>query len=459
MKANIAFVVFVVLLAMTHSACEFGSEETSPAEVLISGLVVESVSGNPVGNATVRISDGVTQVNATTGSDGKYSAKLSLTEDKQIIVIASKEGYSIDTLAFLVTAGSTVTVPPIQIRNIRGVGGGTSGEAASLYLFFQSSQSVGVRESGANETAQIIFEVLDSTGVPIDASKAVTLQFAFGTNPGGGEFLFPSSAVTNTLGRASVTLNSGTRAGAVQIVAQMVVNGNTIRSRPVLMAIHGGLPVQTNFDVASNKLNYPLYGIIGAPIDFTAFLGDRYSNPVRTGTIAYFNTTSGIVEGSAQTDILGRATATLLTQGFPSHPPFGAGFFQVTSSTIDENNTRIQTSTVRLLSGLPFISVSPTTFDIPNAGSQFFNFTVRDQNGNPLSEGTTITVSVAEGDLGVTGNTNVRLPDTQSAAFTTFSFSAYDVKPDTVLLKRGILKISTSGPNGTAQLEISGTGR
>lgn len=458
MKTKSLFAVIIFALAITYSACEFGAGDVALNDVSISGLVVDSISGDPVLNATVRISDGVKQVTVASGTDGRFSLQLSLTEDKEVTLITSKEGYSIDTLKLFVIAGSTVTVPPIQIRNIRGTGG-TSGTPASLYLLHQSTQSIGVKESGSNETAQIIFEVLDSSGVPINASSAVVLQFRFGTSPGGGEFLYPTSAQTNALGRASVTLNSGTRAGSVQIIAQMVVNGSIVRSRPVLIAIHGGLPVQANFDVASEKLNYPVYGIIGAEIDFTAFLGDRYSNPVRTGTTTYFSTTSGIVEGSAQTDDLGRATATLLTQGFPNHPPFGPGFFKVTASTIDESNTGIQTATVRLLSGLPFISVNPTTFDIPNNGSQSFNFTVRDQNGNPLAEGTTISVSVTEGDVGVTGNTNVRLPDTQSAAYTAFSFTAYDSKPDTVAPKRAIIKIATSGPNGTAQLDISGIAR
>jgi hypothetical protein len=457
-QTRIVIAVIISMLTAIYSACEFGADDTSVSNVSISGVVVDSLSGNPVTNATVRLTDGVTQVNVVTGADGKFTASLSLAGDRDVTLIASKEGYTVDTLKIFVIAGSTVTVPPIQIRDIRG-GGGSSGTPASLYMYFQSSQSVGVRESGSNETAQIIFEVLDALGVPIGLNNSVVLQFSFGTSPGGGEFLYPASAQTNTLGRASVTLNAGTKAGAVQVIAQMIVNGNVIKSRPVLMAIHGGLPVQEHFDVACPKLNYPLYGIIGAEIDFTAFLGDRYTNPVRPGTIAYFTTTSGIVAGSAQTDDLGRATATLLTHGSPDFPPYGRGFFQVTASTINENNTRIQTATVRLLSGLPSISVSPPAIDIQNNSSQLFNFTVRDQNGNPLSEGTSIAVSVSEGNVGVTGSINVRLPDTQSSAYTIFSFTAYDSKPDTSFAKRAIIKIATTGPNGDAQVEISGTSR
>jgi hypothetical protein len=461
MKKKILFAFITALVALSLSACEFGLEDDTTddlSSVTLSGQVVETVTGNPVFNATVKITDGASQINITTGSDGKFSTSFSLTEDAELTLITFKEGYTTDTLAIFVLAGSNVSVPPIQIRQLTS-GGGTSGGASSVYLFFQSAQSVGVKESGTNETAQIIFEVLDSTGAPVNSDNAVQLQFSFGSHPEGGEFLYPLSAETNSLGRATVTLNSGTIAGVAQITAEMVVNGTVVKSRPVLIAIHGGLPVDENFYVASEKLNYPLYGIIGATIDFTAFLGDRYSNPVRPGTSVYFNTSSGVIEGSAQTDNLGRATVTYLTHPFPDHPLNGPGFFEVTASTIDENNSNIQTSTVRLLSGAPQISVNPTTFDIANGSSQFFTFTVSDPNGNPLAEGTSITVSVTEGDLDVTGNIDIRLPDTQSPAYTNFSFTASDSEPGNNNLQQAIITIETSGPNGTARVDIYGTSR
>ena len=84
-----------------------------------------------------------------------------------------------------------------------------------------------------------------------------------------------------------------------------------------MIAIYGGFPDPNHYAVASDKLNYPNYGIIGVEIPFTAFVGDKYSNPVRPGTSVYFETTSGIIDGSNTTDNLGRATVTMLTQPFP----------------------------------------------------------------------------------------------------------------------------------------------
>ena len=457
MKKKIPLIVLIVTVILIQLSCEFGVEDSVEMnDVTLSGQIAESVTGNPVSNASVKITDGVTSANTTTNSAGKFTLNISLAEDGELTIIAFKEGYSTDTLKLYATVGSSITVPLIQIKKLGGSGSSSSGGPASIYMFSQSSQSIGVKESGANETAQIIFQVLDSAGVQINSDSEVLLSFSFGSSPGGGEFLYPSSAITNALGRASVTINTGTIAGVAQVIAEMVINNNVIKSKPVLISIYGGFPDQDHFAVAAEKLNYPAYGIIGYEIPFTAFVGDKYTNPVRPGTSVYFSTTSGIIEGSNLTDNLGRSTVTLLTQPFPNHPIYGPGFFVVTASTINEDNNNIQTETVRLLSGIPQISIEPNTFNIANGGSQLFNYTVSDGNGNPLSEGTTISVTVSEGDLKVSGDVDVRLLDTQSKAYTFFSFTAYDAKPDTINSHQAIIEIEAIGPNGDKKVSITG---
>jgi hypothetical protein len=453
--------VLITLTGLYLSGCEFGvQDENTPPEVsdaIIAGQIVESVSGDPIFNATVIITDGATRVNTTTGNDGKFSVNFTLTVDKELTLIYSKAGYETDTTRIFVTVSSNVEVPVLRLMQQQGSGGTSSGQAASIYLYSQSAQNVGVKESGANETVQMIFEVLDSTGVPISSDNAVVVSFSIGSGPAGGEYLYPASVQSNAIGRASVTLNSGTKAGVVQITAEFTINNVVVKSQPILMAIYGGFPDPGHFAVASDKLNYPDYGIIGYEIPFTAFVGDKYSNPVRPGTSVYFEATSGIIGGSNSTDEAGRATVILLTQPFPDLEGYGPGFFEVTSSTIDENNTTIQTSTIRLLSGTPQISVNPTSIDILNGGSQFFNYIISDGNGNPLSEGQSITVKVNKGDIEVSGDIDIRLPDTQSTAFTMFSFTAVDSKPDTSKSQQAIIDIETSGPNGEKKISIYGT--
>ena len=462
MKNRLLTLLFILTTALMMGSCEFGVQNEEPdshGNLSINGQVVEASTGDPIDNSSIRIFFGENNANLSSDNNGKFSTTISLGSDSDVKFITSKTGYISDTMSVFASIGSDISVPLIQLKKNSNSNYSNSGKAASVYLYSQSSKSVGVKESGTNETVQIVFEVLDSSGVPISYENSEYLKFKFGANPGGGEFLYPDSIQTNALGRASVTLNTGTKAGVAQVIAEFRLEGNLVRSKPVLIAINGGFPDKNHFDVASSKLNYPAYGIVGYSISFTSYVGDKYSNPVRPNTSVYFKTSSGIIQGSGTTNDMGAATVALLTQPFPEHPIYGAGFFDVTASTIDENESEISTQTTRLLSGFPKITITPQTFDISNGGSQVFNYTVSDANGNPLSESTNISVQVVSGDLKVDGGVNINLPDTQSKNFTTFSFRAFDSRPDTVISKNATIKISTAGPNGEISLSISGISR
>ncbi len=465
MKKNLLITSLIFSILIIFTSCESKKTSENPAgpnfgTVTITGKVI-SDNGDALGNATVKVSDGDTTVGAVTDPNGEFVAGLSIDKDKDLVIIIAKPGFVSDTLSVFGTKDATIQLPVVQLKADKSkdnLGNSTSGAAASIYLYSQSADNIGVKESGSAETARIVFEVQDSSGKAIDLNHAVTVNFLFGSQPGGGEYLFPNSAETNALGRAEVVLNTGTIAGVVQIVADINTPTGIIKSKPVLIAIHGGLPDQGHFGVASDKLNYPVYGIIGFKIDFTAYVGDKFSNPVRTGTAVYFNATSGIIEGSNLTTELGTATVTLLTQPFPNDPVYGPGFFTVTASTADENLNTITTQSVRLASGSPIITITPTTVNIDNGGSQVFNYTCADFNGNPLSEGTSIKVST-EGDIDVVGDIDVKLPDTQSKSYTTFSFIAFDTRSDTLNAQQAAITIKTTGQNGEDQLTITGTSK
>lgn len=335
-----------------------------------------------------------------------------------------------------------------------------AGEPASIYLVEQSYTSIGVTESGSPETSQITFEVQDSSGIPIDNAHAVEVSFRFGARPGGGEFLAPLVAQTDEKGRVNVNLSSGTRAGSVQIVAEINYSGDIIRSRPVNIAIHGGLPENNHFSIAPGQLNYPYYNIVNGIGGVTALVGDRYSNPVKPGTIVYFSTEAGVVQGSNITDELGRATATLVSgDPLPDDAVYGPGYFYVTAQTIDENDVQISTSTLVLYSGAATAQISPTSFNIPNGGSVAFSYTIQDINQNPLAPGQRITVVVeTSGDAAATGQTFVQF-DQPGILFggMNYGFVVYDTKPEETNPASISVTVSTEGPNGKASATAYGS--
>ena len=459
MKTNFIYLIIILCIFLFLNSCEFGIEEDTIDEfkTSIQGQVVDSETGNPVIGASIKINGDSSYTGATTSSQGTFLIEFDLMKDQELTIIIYKSNYYSDTTKVFVASGSSTDISLVRLRAISGSGTTTSGQAASLYLYSQSAPSIGVKESGSLEAVQVVFEVLDSSGISITQDNEVFVRFNMTSNPGGGEYLFPDSMKTNSFGRATVTLNAGTVAGVVQVIASIFAHGNLIQSSPVVIAIYGGLPDTNHFDVASELLNYPAYGLLGYVIPFTAYAGDKYPNPVRPNTTVYFSTTSGIIGGSAQTGVNGAATVELVTQPFPNYTR--PGFFEVTASTIDENSNLIYTKSLRLLSGHPFLDISPSTIDIQNGESQLFLFTVSDQNNNPLAKGTRISVSVEEGDIILYGDIDITLPDTQSETYTQFTFTAIDSEPGATDPKNAIITIQCSGPNGDESRSISGISR
>jgi hypothetical protein len=169
-------------------------------------------------------------------------------------------------------------------------------------------------------------------------------------------------------------------------------------------------------------------------------VGDKYSNPVKLGTAVYFNTTGGIINASGFTNDDGQATVELHSGNpRPSDPLFGPGFAWVRSSSLGEGGATVQDSILILFSGNASISgVSPTSFTVDSASGSTsgpIRFTVADENGNPLSQGTRITVQLqytapplTTVNLAVTGDIDVTLGDTQAKGIgtTDFSFQVVD---------------------------------
>ncbi|HSR16921.1 MAG TPA: hypothetical protein VLM39_02420, partial [Ignavibacteriaceae bacterium] len=172
-----------------------------------------------------------------------------------------------------------------------------------------------------------------------------------------------------------------------------------------------------------------------------------------------FTTTGGIIVGSTKTDEQGIGSVQLISadpKPFDAKYGLGAGFAEIEARTSDENLNVITDRIIVLFSGVPGITINPTSFDIPNAGQQQFDYTVMDQNQNPLAGGTRISVDVAGDDAGLLGDVSFNLPDTQSPLWTQFRFILYDTKPDTTKLVPVGLSIVTEGPNGRASVTITG---
>ncbi len=444
--------------ALALLQCQSPSDDEksdSEKRVTLTGNVINGETGAPLENVVVELRQVDPAQTALSGALGNFSFEFEVTENREVQIIAFKEGFRGDTTSALAVPGRVVQAPLLRLAPTTAVSN-NSGNAKSIYLYSQSSAGIGIISAGDPEFAQLVFQVVDSLGQPVDLQHAAQVQFRVLSGPGGGEYISPDSALTNGNGRVEAFLFSGFKAGVVQVQARIVKAG--IESNPISIAIHGGYPDLSHFSVGPEQLNIPGLLFINLEDPITALVGDKFSNPARPGTAVYFKTGGGVIGAVAQTDENGLASV-ILRSGLPHpvHPVLGPGFAAIKAQTLDENQDTISVSTLVLFSGYPVISVNPSSgFQIPAGESKIFYYTVRDQNGNPLAQGNSISVEVEGEGTKAAGDVRVNLPDTQSPSWTSFLFTVEDIS-DSVYVRPVTVKVKNTGPNGDAFLTITGS--
>ena len=267
-------------------------------------------------------------------------------------------------------------------------------------------------------------------GIPIDRQRRVGVSYAIQFFPnstiagGTPPSVIPSTDSTDDNGQLHTSVVSGSEAGVVQVVAHITVPGRaTLISQPVKITVHAGFPDQSHFTILKSHLVFG--GWNTSPVNsigFSVAVGDTFSNPVAQGTAVYFHSQSGIIEtGSsdfnAYTHPDGTASVSLeLVNPLPFPPsasayqykpvsgPYSAliggrnGYFWVYAQTQGHNATNVIDSVLVVgdegpitVSGIP---AGSRPIDSTTRMSAPISITVKDGNGNPLPDGTTITANI-----------------------------------------------------------------
>lgn len=451
-------------LVLPFSSSEPGSYAT------LEGQVVNR-NGDPVADARVHVpaDELVTVEDATarTDAEGAYALPVIIDSNTELTVTATKDGYEASTTV-TVFAGDTRQVPTLVLP-FPDETTPEPGVPTNIQLVSVTPSVIGIVGSGAPEVARITFQLTDSTGTPVTLGSGAAVRFRLGQSPS-GVFVAPQEMETNSEGKVTANLSSGTQAGTVQVVAEATVGGETIFSHPVTVVIHGGMPDLEHFSIGPAQFNFPGLRRYGVSDEISVIVGDRYSNPVKEGTAVYFETTHGVIEGSAFTDEMGHGAVTLTS----ANPLPSDGIAVITASTANDNEERIARQTPVVFSGVPNVVVSPTTASL----YETYSVSLTDENGNPLAPGTTVSVQADGTKVKATGNVNVTLDDTafrdgngdgdaldyedviRGPGVTEFTFRAVDdLEPDEAGSPTlETISILVSGPNGSLEIVLTPDG-
>ena len=403
--------------------------------------VVERTDGSPVSNATVFFE-------TTLGVLSASSAETDRSGTATVILTAASEAGDAVVTAFYGQGVSERT----SIAFVKG-------EPGSIVLVKADPASISVRGSGANETTVVTFDVRDEMGRSVADGEPVFFRLDV---PNGSDERVQPSETAAIGGRVQAAVSSGRVARTLRLVASAVTSsGDTVRSTPVPIAIHAGLPDEAHFSIALEPVNVAGRVLFGLTSSVTAFVFDKYSNPVPPGTSVRFRTDGGGIEGAAETDAVGQAGVRLFTA---APVPPGPGYLAtITGQTVDEAGREIEATNTVLFSG-PTAPISLTgpgaqallvgTVVIPDAGSTILTFTVSDVTGLPIMGGSAITV---ESDVaGVKGDASIEMPDVRSG-HTDYAVTLSDPVPGEdppEAPARGSVLIRVRSVNGDRQLSF-----
>jgi adhesin/invasin len=319
-------------------------------------------------------------------------------------------------------------------------------------LLTYNPNTLGVKDSGRNQSLTATASVVDSKNNPVIDGTFVT--FSLFASPGGGEFLSSVTPIPTLNGLAQVSLNSGIRSGSVRILARVTDAAGfpmvpEVRAVSTEIIIFAGPPYiedvndrsTSHLSVGSQPLNVYGWHVVNNTANIVALVGDRYNNPVPSGTAVYFTTTGGVISTyTGFTDDEGVATVTIHTgQPYPTisryyntfaDPNFPAnaipgpipnfegsevmnsvgdriendGIVRVLAVTegVDANgdSARVWAVTNLVFSGIIAVfDIETSDTELSPGEAAIINFRIYDENGNPIVAGSEISVQARAGAL------------------------------------------------------------
>ncbi|MEW5803964.1 MAG: hypothetical protein AB1847_17855 [bacterium] len=171
------------------------------------------------------------------------------------------------------------------------------GEPCSIEFISATPSTIALKGTGGphrSEVSILVFKVVDEYGNPFPAQA---VRFQLSTEIGGLSLSDPN-AVSNSGGLVQVTVKAGTISTHIRVQAILVSNPSiTIVSDE--LAITTGLPDQDSVSVSAETGNPEAWNYENVEVPITFRAADHFNNFVPDGTVVYFTTEGGSIQGSS----------------------------------------------------------------------------------------------------------------------------------------------------------------
>jgi hypothetical protein len=155
----------------------------------------------------------------------------------------------------------------------------------------------GTGGAGRLETSDVAFQVLDTTGLPV---QGVNVDFTLSTTIGGLS-LTNNSATTNASGLATAIVLAGNISTSVRVTATIDVAGQPRSTVSDKLVVSTGLPDQNSLSLSAVTLNPGGGNVDGITTPVTVRMADKFNNPVPDGTALFFTTEYGAIDSNCET--------------------------------------------------------------------------------------------------------------------------------------------------------------
>ncbi len=335
--------------------------------------------------------------------------------------------------AWSVTTG--VLPAGLALNSATGQISGTPTLAGISNVTIQVSDANGATDSRAfsitiNEIPLITTASL--SGGTAGTPYSQTLTPSGGTSPLTWSLTLGSLPVGLTLNAATgIISGTPTLTGAYNFTITLTDSYSVSDSRPYSINIVPGVPARAN--ISASKTTIVANGTDSAALTIT--VRDANDNLVADGTSVTVTTTNGTVTGISTT--LNGVVSRTITGTFS-----GAAVLGVESPTGIVLSTVTGNTTLSFIPGPPAqanIAASKTTVIADGVDQTVLTITVRDANGNLVSDGTTVTLTTTLGTMTGSGNTLNGVVTRYLSSITT-----------------GTASLGVQSPTGTALASVSG---